>query len=322
MKLSTFIIDNIERLLQYRENFAKTVFKDIQNTTIFRNHAKEMLIAIAIDLQQPQSNMKRIAKNNALFNQHHVKKMSAVFYNMAQMEEVFSIKDIAAEYRLLRRKVIKYWMKEHPLKAVSEQEELIRFNEALDLLLEESILTYTMCEEKMWHSAHFDDLTGLPNRRLFRDRLSQAIKHVKRENKLFALLFIDLDRFKAVNDQFGHEAGDAVLRSASARISACVRETDTVARVGGDEFAILLMNVRDAAKTKMIAEKILKELAKPFQIEKKRVYLSGSIGITLCPRDGLEVDQLMRNADSSMYLAKKSGLNQLCFHEEQMSNSI
>ena len=85
----------------------------------------------------------------------------------------------------------------------------------------------------MWHSAHFDDLTGLPNRRLFRDRLSQAIKHVKRENKLFALLFIDLDRFKAVNDQFGHEAGDAVLRSASARISACVRETDTVARVGG-----------------------------------------------------------------------------------------
>ena len=369
MRLSTFIIDNIEFLLQYRKNFAEivgsvdnssseglrpatcsrdpeillnaqhdcteidragsreqvagrrdsngqqTLFKDQQNTRTFRNHAKDVLLAIALDLQQTPSKIKQVANTKALLNQDHVRTISSIFYDVGQMEEVFSLKDIAAEYRFLRKKVIQCWSKEHTSMDALDLEELMRFNEALDRLLEESIITYTVCEEKIRQMAHFDDLTGLPNRRLFRDRLNQAIKHVKRENKIFALLLIDLDRFKDVNDQFGHEAGDAVLRDVGARISVCIRETDTVARIGGDEFSLILLNVRDAEKTQMIVKKILNELEKPFQIENKCVYISGSIGITLCPRDGLDDERLLRNADRSMYLAKKSSLNQFCFHD-------
>jgi len=164
-------------------------------------------------------------------------------------------------------------------------------------------------EEKIWRQANYDALTGLPNRNLFKDRLDQAMHAAHREDCSLALMFIDLDRFKWVNDTLGHAAGDLLLQEAGRRIGHCVRETDTVARLGGDEFTVIIGDVQESADVDRIAEKVLRHLAEPFEVEGKEAFVSGSIGITLYPADADNMEQLLRNADAAMYSAKEAGRN-------------
>lgn len=166
--------------------------------------------------------------------------------------------------------------------------------------------------------ANFDSVTRLPNRHLFRDRLEKEVQSSQRSGKRFALLFLDLDRFKEVNDLLGHDAGDTLLRQCADRICGCVRAADTVARLGGDEFTVILSDLEGSAPIEDVAQKILGELCRPFDIGEAHVHISGSIGITLYPDDGADPERLVQNADQAMYVAKHSGRNQFHFFTHSM----
>ncbi|MBI5923064.1 MAG: diguanylate cyclase [Betaproteobacteria bacterium] len=168
-------------------------------------------------------------------------------------------------------------------------------------------------EETIWFQANFDALTGLPNRRMFLDRLELELKKAHRVNHGVALLFIDLDDFKHVNDTFGHDRGDQLLAEAARRISECVRETDTVARLGGDEFVIVLVELGESQSVSRIAQNILQQLARPFQLGSHTCHISGSIGIAIFPNDGSDGESLLKNADQAMYVAKRQGRNRYCY---------
>ena len=164
-------------------------------------------------------------------------------------------------------------------------------------------------EEKARRGADFDYLTDLPNRNLFRERLAHEMKHAKRTGRALALLFIDLDSFKAVNDTLGHAAGDHLLRQVAERIARSVRETDTVARLGGDEFTVTLTDMTAPAAVASFCAKLVAELARPFTLEQGVVTISASLGISVYPQDGDSLDDLVRNADTAMYAAKNAGRN-------------
>jgi diguanylate cyclase (GGDEF)-like protein/PAS domain S-box-containing protein len=165
-------------------------------------------------------------------------------------------------------------------------------------------------EENIRRQAYYDLLTGLPNRRLFQDRLGLEIKKANRASLSVALLFIDLDYFKEVNDTLGHDVGDILLQEIARRISACVRESDTVARLGGDEFTVILPDILHIDD---VAQKIVSRLAEPYHLAEKTVYVSASIGITLYPKDASGISALMKNADQAMYAAKSKGRNQFSY---------
>jgi len=170
-------------------------------------------------------------------------------------------------------------------------------------------------EERIRHLANYDNLTGLPNRMLFYDRLSQAINLAQRNRHELALLYLDLDRFKSVNDARGHDAGDAVLKGAADRIQAQVRESDTVARIGGDEFAVILPRIASPQDAAIVAGKIIDALCASFpasDAEHGKIEIGSSIGIAMFPKDGEDIDALFKAADAAMYKAKQSG-NSLCF---------
>jgi diguanylate cyclase (GGDEF)-like protein/PAS domain S-box-containing protein len=172
-------------------------------------------------------------------------------------------------------------------------------------------------EDLNWQKANYDLLTGLPNRRLLADRLEQDLKHASRISAEVALLFIDLDHFKAANDSFGHDAGDILLRLSADRIRVCVRETDTVARLGGDEFTVILQGLGGSEYVERVAGKILKTLANSFDISGHSVNISSSIGIAIFPSDASTPEQLLKNADEAMYLAKAEGRNKFHFFSPQ-----
>ena len=173
-------------------------------------------------------------------------------------------------------------------------------------------------ENEIWTRANFDPLTGLPNRNLFRDRLYHETEHSRRTDLQMALLFIDLDRFKEANDWLGHSAGDQLLQQAAERIRGSVRKSDTVARLGGDEFTVILPELDSTAHVEQIAQKILDELARPFQVRDEVVEVSGSIGITMFPDDADNPEDLIKHADQAMYVAKNSGRNQFSFFTRSM----
>ncbi len=154
------------------------------------------------------------------------------------------------------------------------------------------------------HAARYDELTGLPNRRLFQDRILSAIARCRRGQSRGALLFIDLDDFKQVNDEHGHLVGDQLLHAIARRITSCVREADTVARIGGDEFVALLENVADLAQAEAVAAKIRQVIATPLVLSGHTLRPHASVGIALYPEHGEVIDQLMRHADQAMYAAK------------------
>lgn len=164
--------------------------------------------------------------------------------------------------------------------------------------------------EELTYAAGHDPLTGLPNRNLFKDRTRSAIARAQRKHESFALLFLDLDRFKEVNDRMGHASGDALLLDVAHRLSGCVREEDTIARLGGDEFVVLLEGPTHEKQVKAVADKILSALRKPYHLGKQLISISVSIGASLYPNDGKDTESLLVHADTAMYRAKQQGRDQ------------
>jgi diguanylate cyclase (GGDEF)-like protein/PAS domain S-box-containing protein len=167
--------------------------------------------------------------------------------------------------------------------------------------------------ELIWQQANFDELTGLPNRHMFMDRLRQETRKADRGATFLALLFIDLDHFKEVNDRLGHAMGDALLVEAARRIATCVRASDTLARLGGDEFTVILAGLDHAGHVERIAQSMIAALAQPFELEGERAFISASIGIALYPPDAKDLAQLLTRADQAMYAAKNAGRSRFSY---------
>lgn len=175
--------------------------------------------------------------------------------------------------------------------------------------VKEDISELKRLQQELHEMAHFDELTGLPNRALFMDRLEQLIIHARRELNRFALLYVDLDGFKEVNDRFGHLAGDAVLREAARRLLKCVRESDTVARLGGDEFTVLLQDLKHWEEPGVVSRKLLEIFATPFGCGDGSCRLGVSIGIGIYPDHAADAVTLISCADAAMYEVKEAGKN-------------
>ena len=175
-------------------------------------------------------------------------------------------------------------------------------------------------EYRLRYLAHYDTLTDLPNRTLLQDRLQQAMIEADRQGRLAAIMFLDLDHFKIINDTFGHEAGDALLKEAAERFLACVRAGDTIARLGGDEFTVVLVNVAQVSDVAHIAQKIIDSFHKSFQVAGRELSVSVSVGIALYPLDDNTLDGLMRNADAAMYQAKEKGRNNFQFYTVEINH--
>jgi diguanylate cyclase (GGDEF)-like protein/PAS domain S-box-containing protein len=174
-------------------------------------------------------------------------------------------------------------------------------------------------EERLYRLAHHDPLTDLPNRTLFIDRLSRALLRARRTDRLGALMFLDLDRFKFINDSLGHEAGDSLLKSLSSRLAQSVRKGDTVARLGGDEIAIIVEDVSSSGDVVQVTHKIIETFNRPYKVLGRELFVSTSIGIAVYPTDGDDVNTLLKRADMAMYRAKEHGGNSFQFYSEQMS---
>lgn len=176
-------------------------------------------------------------------------------------------------------------------------------------------------EQRLHHMAHYDLLTNLPNRSLMYDRLKQALSLARRYRYSVAVMLLDVDRFKEVNDTLGHHIGDQLLMEAAFRLVGCVRESDTIARMGGDEFLVILSEVGNATNVAHVAQKFLDALSKPFELEGNEVFVSASIGIVMFPNDGEDIHMLVKNADTAMYHAKAQGKNNFKFFTEGINKS-
>ena len=186
-------------------------------------------------------------------------------------------------------------------------------------------------EKRILHMAYYDDLTGLPNRALFHDRLQQSLAHSERYKGNSAILFLDLDNFKRINDTLNHSVGDLLLKAVAERLSKYIRIADTVARqgvkassntvarLGGDEFTVLLTEINSLQDAAKVAQRILNSLSVPFRLDGHEVFVSGSIGIAVYPFDGEDMDSLLRNADTAMYHAKNQGKNNFQFYKQSMN---
>jgi diguanylate cyclase (GGDEF)-like protein/PAS domain S-box-containing protein len=179
--------------------------------------------------------------------------------------------------------------------------------------------------ERIWHQANFDELTGLPNRHMFRDRLAQEMRKADRGATFVALLYLDLDHFKEVNDRLGHAVGDALLAEAARRVKACVRATDTLARLGGDEFTVILSGLERVGSVDRIAQAIVDALARPFDlagmIGSERAEVSASVGIALYPADAHELAELLSHADQAMYASKNAGRNRYSYFTQDLQEA-
>jgi diguanylate cyclase (GGDEF)-like protein/PAS domain S-box-containing protein len=219
-----------------------------------------------------------------------------------------------AERRMLCHNSIEIWTNYHVVLQRNENGEPLYFIVQIG-----DITDMKRSHEQMERMAFYDTLTDLANRRLFSDRLEQAVVHSTRSGNFAALLYLDLDQFKRVNDTLGHEAGDELLREVARRLSNCVRQEDTVARPGGDEFTILLYEISAPGDAGRVAEKILEELRAPVTISGHQLVVTTSIGITIIPSDSVQPNVLTKNADLAMYRAKERGRNTYRYYSEDMN---
>jgi diguanylate cyclase (GGDEF)-like protein/PAS domain S-box-containing protein len=176
-------------------------------------------------------------------------------------------------------------------------------------------------EDLIWHQANYDMLTDLPNRRMVYDRMNEEIKKIRREQQHLAVLFIDLDRFKEVNDSLGHDSGDILLKEAAQRMVNCVQDSGIIGRLGGDEFVIILNDLDDIKSVGPMANKLLEQLAAPYQLDIEMAYISASIGITIYPDDATDTVTLLKNADQAMYAAKHQGRNRFHYYTSAMQEA-
>lgn len=191
--------------------------------------------------------------------------------------------------------------------ALHENEKITRALQQVTARMEAEIQVRKQAEARVLHMACHDALTGLPNRVLLEDRIHQSIAQSRRERTFMAVLFIDLDKFKPVNDKLGHKVGDAVLREAANRMRDCLREGDSIARLGGDEFVICLSQLRHLDDVSRVIHKLQAVLMQPMRIDDHEVCIGGSIGVGLYPQDGNSAQALMQAADEAMYAAKGAG---------------
>jgi diguanylate cyclase (GGDEF)-like protein/PAS domain S-box-containing protein len=175
-----------------------------------------------------------------------------------------------------------------------------------------------IAQSRLQHIAFHDALTGLPNRALFSKTLSKAINHARLVGTRVAVLFLDLDRFKTINDSLGHGVGDELLIAVAKRLKQCIREDDVVCRMGGDEFTAVINNIKSSKSVSRIAEKISESISKPFNIQNHILRVSTSIGITVYPDDGENIEALLKNADTAMYVAKDSGRGNYRYYDLSM----
>src|SRR6266496_1639567 len=188
--------------------------------------------------------------------------------------------------------------------------------------LEQRDLAKKNAEAKLQYQALYDELTGLPNRRLLADRLSQTLASATRARHIAALLYVDLDGFKLVNDSLGHAVGDLLLGQVAARLSSRVRASDTLARLGGDELVVVLAQLRSQEEAAMVAEKLLEAITLPFVIEEQKITISASIGISIFPETAGDSDGLLQQADSAMYAAKRNGKNGVMYFTPEIGVSV
>lgn len=180
-------------------------------------------------------------------------------------------------------------------------------------------IEHRLLTDQLEHQAHHDALTGLPNRLLFQDRLSQALAQAERKKQQVAVLYMDLDRFKSINDMLGHASGDALLRQAASRLQACIRKTDTLARLGGDEFTVVVNELSDPQDAMHVATKLIEAMRAPFHVDEHELFVTLSLGISIYPDDGLESETLMANADAAMYRAKETGRDNFQWFAAEMN---
>ena len=190
------------------------------------------------------------------------------------------------------------------------------------LVIHENVTELKQAEKAIEQLAYFDPLTGLPNRLLLKDRLNQALTQASREEQLVGLVFLDLDRFKVINDTLGHAAGDCLLKHVAQRLKSCVRKSDTVARLGGDEFIIVLPSISQAEDATLIAQKIFQAFEPPIELEGQELFITSSIGIAIYPSDGQDAEALIANADVAMYQAKERGRNNYQFFSAEMNRKV
>ncbi len=180
-------------------------------------------------------------------------------------------------------------------------------------------IEHRLLTDKLEHQAQHDALTGLPNRLLFQDRLDQALARAERKKQQVAVLYMDLDRFKSINDMLGHSSGDKLLCQAASRMQACIRKTDTLARLGGDEFTLVLSELNDPQDAMRVATKLIDAMRAPFEVDQHELFVTVSLGISIYPDDGLESDALMANADAAMYRAKETGRDNFQWFAAEMN---
>jgi len=247
------------------------------------------------------------------------RKVSFSILNAVSNEQRWGI-----EYRLITTSGEVKWVAETGVGIFSESGQLEYLDGFIQDISERKKMELALkaSEQQIRDMAFTDSVTGLANRNLFTDRLDQLILSCERYNTEFALLFIDLDKFKTVNDSHGHLVGDKLLCMAGERISTSFRESDVVARFGGDEFLVIVKNTGDVEQIDGIAGKLLEKIAKPYYINNLELIITASIGITTCPLDGRNSNQLIQHADKAMYGAKMAGKNRFSvYHAEQNENS-
>src|SRR5918992_3220638 len=222
------------------------------------------------------------------------------------------------EYRIVRPDGTVRWVQDRAFPVANEQGQVYRITGIV-----EDITDRKEAEQRLLHLAHYDSLTDLPNRTLFRDRLTQAIARANRNKQIVALIFIDLDRFKGINDTLGHGAGDHLLTGVATRLKNNLRQADTLARLGGDEFTLIVEDLYHETECEniviTIAQKILESFSSPFRVEGRELFMTPSIGITLYPFDADDVDSLLKCADVAMYHAKALGRNNYQFYTAEMN---
>jgi diguanylate cyclase (GGDEF)-like protein len=268
-------------------------------------------------------------EETATLREHVIHEMDS---GQTQREDAVGLRENAADFRedtvhrreetaTLREQIIR----ETDMGQAASQDHLMMMRQANAQLVFSVIEAQKLAEQvetakiKLHHLAHHDALTGLPNRMLLQDRLTQAIELARRQGRRFAVLFMDLDRFKKINDSLGHAIGDQLLQSVAQRLSVCVRHSDTLGRQGGDEFVVLLSNIMHAEDAALIAQNILGALAVPHLINHHELCISASIGIGIYPDDGQDAETLLKSADSAMYHAKEGGCNNYKFFEQAMN---